>query len=207
MPVKIGVLGFQGDVEEHITIINSMSGPEKKVSGIRVLKISDLEKCDALIIPGGESTTIYKLILEYGLYDTIKEKAGNGFPVMGTCAGLIIISSETGDSRVKGMNILDVKIKRNAYGRQVNSFIKNINIKHIGDFPAVFIRAPVIESPGTTEVLGYEDEKPVIVRKGNVLGMTFHPELTGKTNIHEYFMNMIEGEGLISTGKLPGDVL
>ena len=92
---------------------------------------------------------------------------------------------------------------RNAYGRQINSFIKNISIKDIGDFPAVFIRAPIIESPGTTEVLGYDDGKPVIIRKGNVLGMTFHPELTGKTNIHEYFMNMIEGEGYTSTGNFP----
>ena len=201
--MKIGVLGFQGDVEEHISTLNSLSRQGKKVHGMRVTKISDVEMCDALIIPGGESTTIYKLIMEYGLYDVIKEKAKDGFPIMGTCAGLIIISSETGDSRVKGMNIIDVSIKRNAYGRQINSFIKNISIKDIGDFPAVFIRAPIIESPGTTEVLGYDDGKPVIIRKGNVLGMTFHPELTGKTNIHEYFMNMIEGEGYTSTGNFP----
>ena len=199
--MKIGVLGYQGDVEEHISTINSMSKPGRKVSGMRVTKRSEIDICDGLIIPGGESTTIYKLILEYGLYDYIKEKAVEGFPVMGTCAGLIIISSETGDDRVVGMNIIDVSIRRNAYGRQINSFIKNIDIKGIGTFPAVFIRAPVIESTGTAEVLSYDDGKPVMVRKGNVLGITFHPELTGKTNIHEYFLHMIEGEGFTSTGN------
>lgn len=200
--MKIGVLGYQGDVEEHISTINSMSSPERKVSGIRVTKKLEIDLCDGLIIPGGESTTIYKLILEYGLYDYIKEKAFDGFPVMGTCAGLIIISAETGDQRVTGMNIIDASIRRNAYGRQINSFIKDIDIKGIGTFPAVFIRAPVIESAGTADVLSYDGEKPVMVRKGNVLGMTFHPELTGKTNIHEYFLHMIEGERLTSTGNL-----
>jgi 5'-phosphate synthase pdxT subunit len=200
--VKIGVLGYQGDVEEHISTINSMSGPKGKVSGMRVTRRSEIDICDGLIIPGGESTTIYKLITEYGLYDHIREKAAGGFPVMGTCAGLIIISAETGDERVRGMNLIDVSIMRNAYGRQIDSFIKTIDIKGIGNFPAVFIRAPVIKSPGTSDVLAYEGEKPVIVRKGNVLGMTFHPELTGKTNIHEYFMHMIEGERSTSTGNL-----
>ena len=200
--MKIGVLGYQGDVEEHISTINSMSGPKRKVSGIRITKRSELDVCDGLIIPGGESTTIYKLIIEYGLYDYIKEKAVNGFPVMGTCAGLIIISAETGDDRVRGMGIIDISIVRNAYGRQIDSFIKTIDIKGIGNFPAVFIRAPVIQSPGSADVLAYEGEKPVMVRKGNVLGMTFHPELTGKTNIHEYFMHMIEGERYTSTGNL-----
>jgi 5'-phosphate synthase pdxT subunit len=200
--VKIGVLGYQGDVEEHISTINSMSGRERKVSGMRVTRRSDIDVCDGLIIPGGESTTIYKLIMEYDLYDYIREKAASGFPVMGTCAGLIIISAETGDDRVRGMAIIDVSIKRNAYGRQIDSFIKTIDIKGIGNFPAVFIRAPVIKSSGTSDVLAYEGEKPVMVRRGNVLGMTFHPELTGKTNIHEYFMHMIEGERYTSTGNL-----
>ncbi|WP_393971335.1 pyridoxal 5'-phosphate synthase glutaminase subunit PdxT [Oxyplasma meridianum] len=200
--MKIGVLGYQGDVEEHISTINSISKPDRNVRGMRVTKRSEIDACDGLIIPGGESTTIYKLILEYGLYDYIKEKAVDGFPVMGTCAGLIILAAETGDDRVRGMGAVDVSIRRNAYGRQINSFIKEINIKGIGSFPAVFIRAPVIDSAGTADVLSYDDEKPVMVRRGNVIGMTFHPELTGKTNIHEYFLHIIEGERSTSTGDL-----
>ncbi len=201
--MNIGVLGFQGDVQEHIDMLKKLSRKNRDLAFTHVKRISDLDSVHGLIIPGGESTTIYKLTLEYGLYDAIVRRSAEGMPVMATCAGLILVSKNTNDERVRGMDLLDVTIRRNAYGRQVMSFETDIEINGIGRFPAVFIRAPVIEDPGEAEVLGTLDEKPVIVRQGNVIGMTFHPELTGDTRLHEYFVNMVRGRGgYISTADM-----
>ncbi|WP_297216307.1 pyridoxal 5'-phosphate synthase glutaminase subunit PdxT [Thermoplasma sp.] len=201
--MNIGVIGFQGDVQEHLNMLKKISRKNREVKTVDVRRIADLQKVDALIIPGGESTTIYKLITEYGLYDAIKQRASDGMPVMATCAGLIIISKETNDERVKGMGLIDVTVKRNAYGRQVMSFETDVDIKGIGRFPAVFIRAPVIEDPGRSEVMAALDGTPVMVRQGNILAMTFHPELTGDARIHEYFISMAWGRGgYISTADV-----
>ena len=202
LPEKIGVVGFQGDVSEHIDILNSIrkrGGID--VEAVEVRKPEKLDGVSGIIIPGGESTTIYKLTQNYGIYDRIKAMANDGVPVMGTCAGLILISRETNDERVPGMGILDTEIKRNAYGRQINSFIENIIIDEIGEFQAVFIRAPVISSPGRSRVMARRGDEIVMVRQENIIGMTFHPELTRDTRIHEYFLGLMEREGYISSGR------
>lgn len=202
MPLNIGIIGFQGDVSEHAALLEAASRKlDREIRITDVRKRAQLESLDALVIPGGESTTIYKLLVLYDLYDEIIRKAGNGMPVMGTCAGLILISSETNDERVKGMGLMGSRIDRNAYGRQIDSFQDDIEISGIGKYRAVFIRAPVIADPGDAEVLASHGGKPVMIRKGNILGLTFHPELTRDSRIHEYFLGMIEGEGYTSTGK------
>lgn len=200
--MKIGIVGFQGDVSEHADLLRNISRKRnKELEIIDVRKKDQLKDLDGLIIPGGESTTIYKLLNMYGLFHEIKKLGEGGLPVMGTCAGLILISSVTNDSRVEGLGLLDTEIERNAYGRQINSFMEEIEIKGIGKYNAVFIRAPVISNPGTAEVLAEHDGKIVMVRSGKVLGLTFHPELTKDTRVHEYFLMMVEGEGYSSTGN------
>ncbi len=198
--MKIGVVGFQGDVQEHIDILKKIRLRIKDLEIVNVKRKSDVSAVDSIIIPGGESTAIYKLIKEYGIYDSIVEKARAGMPVMATCAGLIITAKDTGDERVNGMGLLDITVKRNAYGRQVDSFETDLEIKGIGKFPGIFIRAPEIEDAGKSEILATFNGKPVIVREGNVIGMTFHPELTADTRIHEFFISM-GGGGYISTAK------
>lgn len=198
----IGIVGFQGDVSEHSDMLEMLSKNEGLNIEVRLIrKKDDLKGVQGLIIPGGESTTIFKLLKQYSIYDVIKEKISHGMPVMGTCAGIIILSKETNDERVSGMGALDISISRNAYGRQIDSFIDDVDIKGIGKFKAVFIRAPVIESPGGTEILAEYKGKAIMIRSGKVLGLTFHPELTKDYRIHEMFVNMLEGEGYVSTGN------
>ena len=151
--MKIGIVGFQGDVQEHFEMFTRIANMGKNVSAIIIRRENELDNVDGLVIPGGESTTIYKLIKEYNIYDKIKEKFREGFPIIGTCAGLILLSKKTNDPRVEGMGMLDSEILRNGYGRQGESFIDVINIKGIGEVHGVFIRAPVIKDTGTTEVL------------------------------------------------------
>ncbi len=194
--MRIGIVGFQGDVSEHADVLKAISRKRNiDIEIVNVRKKDQLQGLDGLIIPGGESTTIYKLLKMYDLFDDIRNMGNNGFPVMGTCAGLILISSITNDSRVEGLGLIDAAVERNAYGRQINSFLAEISIKGIGEYMAVFIRAPAISDPGTTEVLAEHQGKIVMVRKGNILGLSFHPELTKDTRVHEYFLMMIEGEG------------
>jgi 5'-phosphate synthase pdxT subunit len=189
--MKIGILNIQGDVSEHFDMIKKLP---KKYSAIpvNVKDANGLDGLDGLIIPGGESTVIYMLLKRSGMYDKIIQMAGSGMHIMGTCAGAILLSRDTGDDRVKGMGLMDIAIKRNAYGRQVNSFIKEIDIPSIGKFNAVFIRAPEIESAGNAKVLSSLDGKPVFALEGNVMAMTFHPELTGNPKIHEFFVSSIK---------------
>ena len=199
--VKIGIVGFQGDVQEHLEMFTRISGKGKNVQVQLIRKEVELDSVDGLVIPGGESTTIYKLIKEYNIYNRIKEKFKDGFPVMGTCAGLILLSKNTNDPRVEGLGVLDSEILRNGYGRQGESFIDDVNIKGIGNVKGVFIRAPVIKNVGNSSVLAYYRELPVMIYSRFALGMTFHPELTEDTRIHEMFMGMIGGEGYISSGE------
>lgn len=197
----LGILGFQGDVSEHR---NSFIAASKKY-GIRaevreIRKEKDLEGISGMVIPGGESTTMYNLINSYSIYNRIIREVENGMPIWGTCAGLIIISRNTGDERVDGMGLLDVDIERNAYGRQINSFIAEIDISGLGEFQGVFIRAPVISHTGDVEIMAYHNDRPVMVRRGNRLGTTFHPELTNDLRIHGLFLTTVEREGYISSG-------
>ncbi len=201
--MKVGVVGYQGDVSEHLEALYSLREEYKRdIDPVTVRDTKALYEVSALIIPGGESTTIYKLIREYELFNHIIRRVRLGMPLMGTCAGLILISKNPSDETVRGMGLLDVSIRRNAYGRQINSFQEMIKIKGIGMYNAIFIRAPVIESVGPgVEVLAEHNGQPVMVRSGYVLGLTFHPELTGNTFIHNYFLSLVGRGGSSSTGS------
>ncbi|KJE48704.1 MULTISPECIES: pyridoxal 5'-phosphate synthase glutaminase subunit PdxT [Acidiplasma] len=192
--MNIGILNIQGDVQEHFDMIKSLKR-KYNVSPVKVNSVNDLENIDGLIIPGGESTVIYKFLIKNNLYDKIKSMAlNNDLAVMGTCAGAIILSKDTGDDRVTGMGLLDITIKRNAYGRQVDSFIKEVQINGMGAFNAVFIRAPEIEVPGNVNILSELNNRAVFVTDKNldIMALTFHPELTGDPRIHEYFISKIK---------------
>ncbi|MEM0351111.1 MAG: pyridoxal 5'-phosphate synthase glutaminase subunit PdxT [Archaeoglobaceae archaeon] len=193
--MRVAVVGVQGDVEEHV-IAAKRAMENLGIDGevIAVRKAGMVSKSDAVIIPGGESTTISKLIFRDGIADEILQLAKEGKPIMGTCAGLIILS-KFGDEQVertktKLLGLLNVKIKRNAFGRQKESFQTRLQMKGIGEVEAIFIRAPIIEEVGEgVEILAKLENKIVAVQQGKILGLAFHPELT-TTRIHEYFLNL-----------------
>lgn len=195
--MRISVVGFQGDVEEHVSALKKAGnnlGIECRVSATR--KAEDVARSDAVVIPGGESTTISRLIFSDKVSDEIIKLYENENPVMGTCAGLILISKygdeQVEKTRTKLLGILDAKVKRNAFGRQKESFQTELDIKGIGKYNAVFIRAPAIVEVGNdVDVIAELDEFIVAVRQRNILGLAFHPELTDDTRIHEYFLKMI----------------
>ncbi len=189
MRLRIGVLGLQGDFREHVETLRLMG-----VETLVVKLPEDLELVDGLIIPGGESTTMGRIMVEMGMKELLKEKIKNGMPVFGTCAGMILLSKKVEGYEQPLLEVLDVEIERNAYGRQVESFEVDINIPELGDRPfrAIFIRAPKIKKLGEgVEVLASYDGDPVLVRQGNILASSFHPELTQDTRIHEYFIRMV----------------
>ncbi len=187
--MTIGVLALQGSVAEHLKLIKSIN---KKINAVPVRTVDELATVDGLIIPGGESTTLRILLDEFKLYTPIKVRVESGMPVWGTCAGLILLANRIEGERTY-FGLLDVDVKRNAYGRQIDSFVAE------GDFAGmyvgmVFIRAPMITRVGAgVEVLAEHDGKPVAVRQNNVLATAFHPELIARDNrIHKYFCNMVE---------------
>lgn len=185
----IGVSGIQGDFREHKWMIEKL-GYETFV----VRTPQELEKVDALIIPGGESTTMIRIMKRIGLFDVLKEKILNGFPVYGTCAGLIVLAKEIENYPQESLGVIDIKVMRNAYGRQVDSFDEMVEIKGFNKpFKAVFIRAPRVDEWGPeVEVLSMFDNHPIMLRQKNVLVTSFHPELTDDTRVHEYFLRMIQ---------------
>lgn len=198
----IGVLALQGAVSEHIEALEkAMERIKIKREVIKVRKRDDLEGISGLIIPGGESTTINRLMLKTKIQEKIKEMAQNGLPIMATCAGAILLAEE-GDEQVKEtgtilLGLLEMKVLRNAYGRQVNSFEADVKIPDIGEkpFKAVFIRAPVIEKVwGKTLVWARYKKEIIGVKKGNILALTFHPELTNDLRIHQYFIEIASEE-------------
>jgi len=188
MRPRIGVLALQGDVEEHLAVLQRLDckpAPVKTAEAIR--------ECDGLVIPGGESTTIGKLVERFELTPAIEELHQQGKPIFGTCAGLILLAKEIVGSDQFRLGYLDAQVERNAYGRQVDSFETTLRVKGIEGDPvrAVFIRAPAIERVwGKCEVLAEFGERPVLVRQGNLLGGAFHPELVGETRIHGYMLDM-----------------
>ena len=188
----IGVLALQGAFQKHIDMLNRL-----KVSTEKVRYSSDFTDIDALIIPGGESTTLSKLIINENLFKIILEFTSKK-PVFGTCAGLILLSKKTqNNTKIISFKALDVKVERNGWGRQINSFETTVNLKIDNDescnFNGMFIRAPkIISCDGSTKVLSSLNGSPVMVRDGMTLGTTFHPELTDDLKIHEYFINMIK---------------
>ena len=195
--VSIGVLGIQGAISEHIASIEGAL-KETNTSG-KVFIVNHKEKMDdvdALIIPGGESTTISKVLHKSDLYNIISERIKeSNLPIMGTCAGCVILSKEITDNvkDIKLLNIMDMKVERNAFGRQKESFEKPIDILGFSSpYNAVFIRAPIINKIwGKCEVLAKIDKKIVMARQDNALAMSFHPELTSDLRIHKYFLDMV----------------
>lgn len=196
--MKVAVIGVQGDVEEHVIAVRKALrkiGVDGEVVATRRAGI--VSRSDAVIIPGGESTTISKLIFEDGIAEEIVELAESGKPVMGTCAGLILLS-KYGDEQVEKTNtkllkLMDTWVRRNAFGRQKDSFQIKLDVKYIGSFEAVFIRAPAIERVGkNVDVLATFEKYIVAAQQDNVLALAFHPELTDDTRIHEYFLKLNE---------------
>lgn len=193
----IGVLALQGDFAEHTAVIRRLGAEAREV------RMPDgLEGVDALIIPGGESTTISRLMDRWGLRQPIASLAKSGTPVWGTCAGLILSAKRIVDDPIAGLGILDVDVQRNAYGSQIDSFETTLAVEAFGDkpMPAVFIRAPIIRRVGpSVKVLARApDGTPAAVRQGNILGSTFHPELTPDARFHAYLLNLSREHGRLS---------
>lgn len=191
--MKVGILEFQGDIEEHF-LITKRAMEKLKISGEvkLVKKSSDIKELSALIIPGGESTVIGEFVKEQNLSDKIKKFAKKK-PIMGTCAGAILLAKKCDDKRINLLKLMDISISRNAYGRQVDSFEIELDIDDIGKFNCILIRAPVIEKTfGKVKVLATFNGKPIFVQQGKILALTFHPELTNDTRVHEYFLRLIK---------------
>ena len=194
----LGVLALQGDFREHINSFVKLG-----IHTVEVRKCEDLKNLDGLVIPGGESTTITKLIDIYGFRDAILESVDQGMNIWGTCAGMIVASKKLTDSYPKPLGLVDIKVSRNWYGRQINSFEVDIPFKKIGSklFPAIFIRAPFIssvdESDDSIEILArLNDGTPVALTQNNnkykAMVTSFHPELTDDLRVHQYFVKMSE---------------
>jgi len=185
---NIGVLAIQGDFSKHIEAVQKAGEVAREVR-----EAKDLEGLDGLVIPGGESTTIGKLLDRYGMLEPISDMARAGKPIFGTCAGAILLAKGIEGSDQVRLGLMDIEVKRNAYGRQIESFEADIPCPAIGEIPVrgVFIRAPIIAAvkDGAAVVAEYEG-KPVLVRQGNLLACTFHPELTGDLRVHRYFLSL-----------------
>ena len=179
--MKIGVLAMQGAYREHLKILKYLG-----IEAIDVRYEEDIDNIDGLIIPGGESTTMGKLIKTLGLYDKLKSRIENNMPVWGTCAGMILLAKNI-------VNVMNISVIRNAYGRQLGSFETKAPVKGIGeDIDMVFIRAPYIESVGeNVEILSTVDGNIVAAQEGNILVTSFHPELTEDLRLHKYFINIV----------------
>lgn len=188
MTVTAGVVAVQGDVAEHASAIERAAqthGLETTVREIRTAGI--VPECDVLLLPGGESTTISRLVHREGIDEELATHVEAGKPMLATCAGLILVSADSGDDRVDSLGLLDVEVERNAFGRQRDSFEAPLNVSGVDDpFPSVFIRAPAIETVGDgVEVLAEWDGRPVAVRQGSIVGTAFHPELTDDSRVHD----------------------
>ncbi|MBI1935524.1 pyridoxal 5'-phosphate synthase glutaminase subunit PdxT [Candidatus Woesearchaeota archaeon] len=186
--MNIGVLSLQGDFREHIEMLKKCS-----VNPIEVRLPEDLRNIDGLVIPGGESTAIGNLMQKNSMDKEIIKKHKSGMAIYGTCAGAILLAKNIVGSNQPSLNLLDISIKRNDYGRQLDSFESELSIKNIGKFKGIFIRAPVIEKVDKkVKVLSSLNKKPVLIRQENLLASAFHPELTNDSRIHEYFIKMVK---------------
>ncbi|EGD56036.1 pyridoxal 5'-phosphate synthase glutaminase subunit PdxT [Gordonia neofelifaecis] len=200
MSIRIGVLALQGDVREHLAAL-----AECGVEAIPVRRESELDSVDGLVLPGGESTTMSRLLGVFDLYDPLVKRLRDGLPAYGSCAGMIMLASKILDTRpdARHLDALNVTVRRNAFGRQVESFETDLAFTGITDRPgadpvrAVFIRAPWVEETGPgVQVLARVEEGPaagrvVAVRQGNVLATSFHPEVTGDVRVHKFFVDMV----------------
>jgi len=192
--MKVGVLALQGAFREHRETLDALG-----VEAHELRSPAGLAALDALILPGGESTTIGKLLVSSGLLDPVRQRIRDGLPVLGTCAGVILLAARVLDGRPDQptLDALDVTVRRNGYGTQLQSFEARLDVAGLAGapFPGVFIRAPVLERTGpAVEVLAEHDGHPVLVRRGPVWGSTFHPELAGDLRLHERFLHQAERE-------------
>lgn len=191
--MPVGVLALQGDFREHIIALESCGA-----DAIEVRTLAELNRCHGLIIPGGESTVIQKLATNYDLFEPIKNKIKSGLPTFGTCAGLIMLAEKIVDGIEGqiGFGGLDVSVRRNAFGNQLDSFETDLSFKGITGEPvhAAFIRAPIVEEvgPGVEVLSSLDDGRVVAVRAQNVMGIAFHPEVTGELRVHQLFLKMVD---------------
>ena len=194
--MRIGILALQGDFAEHIAMLSRLG-----VDAFPVRLPSQISNLDGLVIPGGESTTISRLMAEYALAKPIRELAYQGLPIWGTCAGMVLLAKEVTNSPNGTLGIMDIKVERNTFGRQVDSFEADLPIPALGNHPfhCVFIRAPIIEEAGPrVEILCHlSDGAIVAAREENCLACSFHPELTDDSRFHEYFLNLTK-EGVFA---------
>ena len=190
--MRVGVLALQGAFREHILDLEGLGA-----AAVAVRLPEQLDGLDGLILPGGESTAIAKLMRTYGFYDAVRARHAEGMAIWGTCAGAILMATEIADARPdqEPLGLMEAVVRRNAYGRQVDSFEADLDFAHIGGpFPGVFIRAPLVEWVGErAEVLARHNGQIVAVREGSMLATTFHPELTGDPRIHRYFIDHVIG--------------
>lgn len=195
--LRVGVLALQGDIEEHVEAICAAFKELGARGETRLVKRPEhFQGLNALILPGGESTTLSKLLLNHRLVERVVELAEQGCGVMGTCAGLILLAKE-GCEQIQRtgqllLGLMDIKVRRNAFGRQRESFEVQLEIEGVGRYPCVFIRAPAVERVwGEVRILGRFEDKIVAVEQGSILGLAFHPELTGDSRVHCYFLEKL----------------
>ena len=184
--MKVGVLALQGDFREHGFVL-----ADAGVTPVEVRTEEELAEVDALVIPGGESTAIGRLAKLYGLVDPIKERAARGMPMLGTCAGMIVMAE-----RVEGgeplLSLVDITVTRNAYGRQVDSFETDVDVEGVGPVTGIFIRAPRVDEVGEgVRVLAEHDGRPVVLEQGNLVVCAFHPELARDPRLHAYLLGKV----------------
>lgn len=185
--MKIGILAVQGDFEAHAAMLREL-GAET----VKVRTVEDLEGCDGLVLPGGESTTQLQFLQEEGLYHAIREFSNEGGAIFGTCAGAILLANQVKNPEQESLKLMDMTVLRNGYGRQVASdvFFGGSTLKK-EPLEMVFIRGPIIEKVGPgIKVLAQHEGKPVLVERGRILAATFHPELTSDTTVHEHFLDL-----------------
>ncbi|NCB39695.1 MAG: pyridoxal 5'-phosphate synthase glutaminase subunit PdxT [Erysipelotrichia bacterium] len=187
--IKIGILALQGAVREHTASVQKCGA-----EAVQIKSADELKNIDGLILPGGESTTMRRLINTYGLLKPLQDFANLGKPVFGTCAGLILLARSIAGESTCHMGVLDVTVERNSFGRQVNSFEASLDIKNVGQqFPGVFIRAPhIVEAGQDVDILCEYDGRIVMARQKNLLGCAFHPELTEDQRVMHYFVKMVK---------------
>jgi 5'-phosphate synthase pdxT subunit len=192
--MKIGVLALQGAFAEHIKILIDLN-----IEAVPIRLPSDLVGLKALIVPGGESTSISKLLADYSLKEPVRNLIQQGLPVLGTCAGMVLLAKKIVGSEVETLGVMDIEIKRNAFGRQVDSFEVDLPVPALGDktFRGVFIRAPIVQrTEAGVETLCEINNKAVAVKQGKMLACAFHPELTDDLRFHRYFLNLIGGDAV-----------
>ena len=191
--MRIGILAAQGTFAEHIAILRQL-----EIDTVPVRLPHQLVGLDGLIIPGGESTSISKLMLSYNLMDRIRNLAKNGLPLFGTCAGMILLANKISNFDVEPLGVMDITVRRNVFGRQKESFETELSIPVLGEkpFPGVFIRAPAIEHANSkVEILArLTDGISVAARQGKLLASAFHPELTNDLRFHQYFLDIVAGQ-------------